>query len=149
MWFLDHGALPSSYCNGRGYSALDAAASFASPDIVMVLLDHGAMVSNTNALHMAVRSTSRSRRSRRDMVEFLLDAGVDIDAIEHAGNWPFSPNYGTALHVAASCGHEDLVRLLLERGADTSIQNLSYRTACEAAKMAGHSRIVMLLSGTF
>jgi ankyrin repeat protein/GNAT superfamily N-acetyltransferase len=47
---------------------------------------------------------------RRDAVEVLLDLGVPVDAR--------GPGGLTALQEASACGHEELVALLLEHGAD-------------------------------
>jgi ankyrin repeat protein/GNAT superfamily N-acetyltransferase len=47
---------------------------------------------------------------RREAVEVLLDLGVPVDAR--------GPGGLTALQEATACGHEELVALLLERGAD-------------------------------
>jgi hypothetical protein len=43
----------------------------------------------------------------------LLDAGAEINVLDRS-----LPDHRTPLHKAASQGHEDVVRLLLERGAD-------------------------------
>ncbi|MCJ1245428.1 hypothetical protein MMC30_002632 [Trapelia coarctata] len=51
----------------------------------------------------------------------------------------------TALHYAASNGHEAVVRLLLERGADPEGGGLSHHTALRAAAENGHLPIVRLL----
>ena len=145
MWFLDHGASPNVVSGSWSHSALDAAANFSSPEAIAVLLEHGAIINNTNALHKAVRSTSRGRR---EVVEFLLDSGVDIDAIEFGLHRPSAvQNHGTALHYAASHGREDLVQLLLDRGASTAIRDRAQRTAEEVAKRVGYTRIAMRLSG--
>jgi hypothetical protein len=48
-------------------------------------------------------------------VELLLDAGAAINAKHEAGD--------TALHHAVRMGHFDIVRLLINRGADQSIRN--------------------------
>ena len=49
----------------------------------------------------------------------------DIDQIE--------PDGGTALHAAAQYGHMDIVKLLLDRGANIEIMNKSKKKAEEEA----------------
>jgi ankyrin repeat protein/GNAT superfamily N-acetyltransferase len=53
---------------------------------------------------------SWAANGRREAVEVLLDLGVAVDAR--------GPGGLTALQEATACGHEELVALLLERGAD-------------------------------
>lgn len=68
----------------------------------------------------------------------LLASGAKIDAIEQDGY--------TALIVAATAGNLDLVKLLLEKGANPNVQASSDgRTALIEASMSGHKAIVDLL----
>ncbi|KAL9609925.1 MAG: hypothetical protein Q9167_005343 [Letrouitia subvulpina] len=53
--------------------------------------------------------------------------------------------YGNALQVASYEGHESIVRLLLEKGADINAQCGRYGTALQAASASGHESIVRLL----
>ena len=46
----------------------------------------------------------------------LLDCGANIDAQDHMGC--------TALHVAAQAGHPEIVKLLLETGADSAVRDI-------------------------
>lgn len=69
---------------------------------------------SAEALFEAARSGDRAR------VAQLLDAGVDVNA---------RARYDvTALGFAADKGHLDVVRLLVERGADLTVQDTFYRT---------------------
>ncbi|KAH9846824.1 ankyrin [Lenzites betulinus] len=65
---------------------------------------------------------------------------VDINAPDENGY--------TALHLAADRGHADVVKVLLERGADRDIKDEDEFTARELAEVAGHNEIVNLLSDT-
>lgn len=143
-WFLAHGALPDAPTDS-GRTALDAAAWIAPPRVLKQLFQHGGMISRTNALHMAVRSP---KPGRREVIEYLLKAGADIDAIEYAGveSRCGASGLGTALHYATREGREDLVRLLLENGADTEVRDTLGRTALEVAKEAAHPQLVLALS---
>lgn len=51
----------------------------------------------------------------------------------------------TPLHKAAELGKVDVVRYLISQGADTSIKDVTGRTALDCAAIAHHSEIVELL----
>jgi ankyrin repeat protein len=53
---------------------------------------------------------------RKDVVEFLLDKGVDLRAGENTGQ--------TALHLAAHRGKLEIIKLLLDRGAPLEAKNV-------------------------
>ena len=46
-----------------------------------------------------------------DIVELLLSKGANTDGLSHGG---------TALHVAANNGHDDIVKVLLDHHADVN-----------------------------
>jgi ankyrin repeat protein len=52
---------------------------------------------------------------------------------------------GSALHSAAVRGQKEAVHLLLERGADSALQDTKGKTAMQKASENGHSEIVELL----
>jgi len=71
-------------------------------------------------------------------VKALLDLGADVNARAHDG--------GTALMLAASCGDEEIVRLLLNKGADVSGHYVATgKTAADLAAEKGHTAIIELL----
>ncbi len=72
-------------------------------------------------------------------VEQLVAAGADVTYGEHEGS-------GTALHIAAGQGHTDVVALLLEIGADPSIEvSNGYATLpIHWAASAGETDVVRL-----
>jgi hypothetical protein len=57
-----------------------------------------------------------------DVVQLLLDAGVDPDRYNPSGHH----DHSTALHQAALAGHDEVVRLLVERGARLDIEDSIY-----------------------
>ena len=74
-------------------------------------------------LHVAIR------RDRRDMVNFLLDNGADINKIDGVG-W-------TPLMEAIMDDMPELVSVLVDRGADKSIANARGATAPMLAQKFG------------
>ena len=66
----------------------------------------------------------------KDMINMLLDAGVNINQIGSRG--------ATALNIAAAWGYEDMTDLLLSRGADPKIE-------CVLHKAVNHLSIVKKL----
>ena len=71
----------------------------------------------------------------------LLDHGVSPDSVV------FSPNHEErcALEIAASSGHPEMVRLLLDRGADVNAPNFWGGTAITAAAVSGDPEATRLL----
>jgi ankyrin repeat protein len=69
-------------------------------------------------------------------VNLLLDNGANINA-QSEDDW-------TALQAASGAGHEAIVRLLLDKGADVTFSG-NYGTALIAASRGGHEAIVQLL----
>ncbi|CDO73499.1 hypothetical protein BN946_scf185013.g134 [Trametes cinnabarina] len=71
-----------------------------------------------------------------------LDAHPDVDVNAR------DENGYTPLHLAADRGHAEIVRILLERGADKDMKDEDDFTAKDLAEVAGHDEIVQLLSDT-
>ncbi|KAL8924377.1 MAG: hypothetical protein Q9172_002724 [Xanthocarpia lactea] len=73
-----------------------------------------------------------------DPVRLLLASGVDINA--------YGGRYGTALIAAASQGHEAIVKLLLDHGAEVDAEGSSvFSTALSASSYFGYGSIAELL----
>lgn len=124
--------------NGTGFTALHIASYFGYEDIVMLLLDHGADVdkktmdgSDLTALQSAVSNL------KVEAVKKLLLYNPDVNVRMLGG---FTP-----LMSAAALGSKDLVRALVEHGADSAIKSEDGRDARSFAFDAKHSDIVDLL----
>ena len=76
--------------------------------------------------------------NRLEIAKFLLKGGAAVSAPNHVGNRP--------LHLAVEAGHPDLVRLLLQSGAETQAVDLvAGNTALHLAYHKGAQQIVQLL----
>jgi ankyrin repeat protein len=122
-----------------GWPLLHLAAAFADRETVLLLLDAGADVGQfsetpmrNQALH-AVLALSKNVETAR----LLIDRGADVNTVQTAGYRP--------LHQAAVAGREDLVRLLLEAGADRTARCDRGKTPAEYARERGHDAVAELL----
>jgi len=83
-------------------------------------------------LHIAIR------RDRRDMVEYLLEKGADIDKVDGVG-W-------TPLMEAIMDDKPELCKYLVEKGADKTIANQRGATAPMLAQKFGRESMFGYLS---
>jgi ankyrin repeat protein len=74
-------------------------------------------------------------------VKLLLDKGADVNAPVNAQGG----GYGNALQAASHTGHEAVVKLLLDKGANVNAQGGRYGNALQAASHTGHEAVVKLL----
>lgn len=72
-----------------------------------------------------------------DNVGHLLEQGADVNGRDVLGNTP--------LIAAAYTGQAGMVRLLLTRGADKSLQGFDGKTARETAEQVGHQEVLSVL----
>ncbi|MGE0718250.1 MAG: ankyrin repeat domain-containing protein [Alphaproteobacteria bacterium] len=79
-----------------------------------------------------------ARMGRIDVVELLLDLGMDVDVADHTGL--------RALQVAASRGHLDIARLLLANGAVVDRPTIHYGGAMGFAQHFGQRAMAELLA---
>ncbi|MBD5460361.1 MAG: hypothetical protein HDR26_05385, partial [Lachnospiraceae bacterium] len=106
--------------SGQKDDYFEAAAQLFSCESMQQLDDRG-----TSALHEAVRN------NHVDMLRVMLEKGVDVnltqDAPADAGNTP--------LHIAGIYGKADVAKLLMENGADDTLQNVAGETPAHLAVM--------------
>jgi ankyrin repeat protein len=111
-----------------------------TPDLVQLLLDHNANVHVCDAdgdtpLHRAAIT------GRLEVARLLLKFDIEVNSRNNEGSTP--------LHLASkgySEGNPDIVRLLLDHGADKQARNLSGKTASEVARGPKRQEIVQLLT---
>lgn len=114
---VGHGANVNA-TNHAGVTALMAAAAADDAQAVAWLLRHGAdaRAKPGPAFFLGGQRTPlawAAHRGNLAMVRDLLDHGAPINEVVA---------FGTALHQAMWAGHADVAKLLLERGADTSLR---------------------------
>ncbi len=69
----------------------------------------------------------------------ILEGGGDV-------NWQMQPSGLTALMAAAAGGHLEVVKFLIQAGANQNLKDANGRTALERARQAGAKEIVAFLS---
>uniref|UniRef100_A0A4X2JV87 Ankyrin repeat and SAM domain-containing protein 6 n=1 Tax=Vombatus ursinus TaxID=29139 RepID=A0A4X2JV87_VOMUR len=111
--------------NHYGWSPLMQAARFGHTNVLHILLENGADINAQNRLGASVL-TMASRGGHLSAVKLLLETGAFVDNYDHFnhsvledGNKGDLPDI-TALMIAAQHGHEAVVHLLVEWGADAN-----------------------------
>jgi hypothetical protein len=100
-----------------------------------MLLDHSADIS-APAGKFGTALQAASDQGHSEVVQLLLESGVDIDARER---------YGTALRLASAGDHDQAVQILLNAGADVNTQDEFNRTALHMAAGTGRVEVVETL----
>lgn len=131
--------------NDAGYTPLMFAAAYNTPEAVRFLIDKGAdtsakaYIQDLNALHVAALFNPKP-----DVIDVLLDAGMDIDAT--------TENSHTPLLLAASDNRNlEVVERLALKGADKGAYDTKGRTALKIveARMNGEGDEYVRISDTF
>ena len=106
-----------------------------------LLLKHGAIIDGTDAIQLV------ARHGRLEMVRCFIEAGGNVDGILDPTIMSSPPYrvYGIALHYAASAGYIDVVKLLLDSGADPKARDTEGDTAMRRARANNHKRVIKLL----
>jgi ankyrin repeat protein len=125
-----------------GWPLLHLAAAFADHETVLTLLDAGAAVDQVSQTPMRNQALHALLALSKDTVttRLLIERGADVNAAQTAGYRP--------LHQAAVAGREDLVRLLLDAGADKIARCDRGKTPAEYARERGHAVVAELLEET-
>lgn len=146
-WFLAHGADPNASCP-MASTPLSVAVRDAPFSVVEMLLAHGGNVERGQLLHWAV---GRRLDDRTTMIEFLLQKGLPINAVEYHDR----PDVyllrqdvfgiGTPLHSAANIGAEDSLRVLISHGARLDIKDSHGCLPVKCAEASGWHRAAQYL----
>lgn len=111
-FLIDHGALQEDH--EQGAKALNLASTEGHFDVIKLLCGEGKVDPNarygpTALYNIASLKDKEGREAHREeMAKFLLEKGADPNLFQHEG----------PLHQAAMYDHVDMIRLLLEHGAD-------------------------------
>ncbi|GIZ38905.1 hypothetical protein CKM354_000230400 [Cercospora kikuchii] len=122
-------------------TALYSATEYGRQKIMELLLDRGADIDAVSGTYGSATALQLAcSRGDAPIVRFLLDRGADmsVDGAE----------FGPALQAAVASYNKDIIRMLLEHGAEInarSTMNSYYRTALDAAAYRGHADIASLL----
>ncbi|SPO02207.1 uncharacterized protein DNG_04880 [Cephalotrichum gorgonifer] len=125
---LERGASPE-LTDLESHSVLDHAIHESEPGLSWLVIDK---IGPMRALKYIDRVFLRAAEcGLADLVEYLLSAGdVSLKGFRDEKNY-------TALHYAAKGGQQDVLRLLLEHGADAEAEGDDERTPLELAAVAG------------
>lgn len=133
-FLISQGADPNANLRGESYTPLECAALSGSTSLVKVLVNAGAQIKGRYALQLA------AHEGKTEIISYLLDCGAPIDE---------APNIGlgisSALGEAASKGHVEAVKLLLEKGANVDVKDMFGKNALELAEMHKHDVCVDIL----
>lgn len=122
---------PSSYYGGN---ALQEATFFGHEEIVQTLLRAGANA-NTPAGKMSTALEAAVRWGYKKIVKMLFAAGAVASA----------KDYGSMLVDASAKGYEEIVRMLLDRGADVNARATNKATALMNASAQGREQTIQIL----
>ncbi|KAK0803157.1 hypothetical protein LTR91_015498 [Friedmanniomyces endolithicus] len=145
-WFISHGADPNAGC-GLDKTPLSAAVQYGPLEVIELLFNHGGAIECGQLLHFAVW---RHLSDRLDVVRYIIRKGASVNMLMYQ-NRPDcyiqreAFGLGTPLHAAATEGDMEVVRLLLDEGADISIQDSLGKLPYQLAEMHGHEAIATLL----
>lgn len=146
-WLLEHGADPNIPPRpGHNVDLLTLAAATHPPSTVRLLVEHGASVTGTQALHAAATTSAieidegnfEAVPSRVEILQLLLEHGADPNEMEadpKALGRPRASYTGTPLHRAVKDGSVEAVRCLINYGADVSAHSWSGVNAMDVARM--------------
>ncbi|KAM0715000.1 hypothetical protein Q7P37_009465 [Cladosporium fusiforme] len=126
-FLLEAGADPNMDPDTSIFPLALVASFYTDPAAIGVLLQHGARPEGTGALAYA------AMRGKEAMVLNLLEYGARPEAEANANPAGYYA-MPSPLHVAISHGHDSIVRLLLQRGADPNTTDHRGLTAIEITK---------------
>ncbi len=107
--------------------------------VVAFLHEHGAVI-NTKDINGRTPLLYASSGPFPGTVDYLLKNGAEVDIQGTLEGF-------TALMTAAAEGQVDVVRVLLEHGADKDLEDKDGDTALSFARQNGHSEVIELLTG--
>ncbi|XP_044270884.1 protein phosphatase 1 regulatory subunit 12A isoform X6 [Tribolium madens] len=163
-FLVDHGADVNRGDN-EGWTPLHATASCGFLYIAKYLIEKGANVAAVNNDGELAVDISECQKMEDLLNEEIKKRGIDCDAarneekrimLQDAKEWlatksplvdaPHPKNGATALHVAAAKGYTDVMKILLQCGADIDAQDIDGWTPLHAAAHWGHKDACQILA---
>ena len=120
-----------------GIAPLSVATLSGSLDCCRLLLTHRA---NVNAVACPPNALGAALNMTLSCIRPLLPTSGPLHVVAMA-------DQSTTLHLAAMEGHVEIVRLLIEAAADSTLCNRAGLTALDLAKRSGHNLVTELLEG--
>ncbi|HKT86919.1 MAG TPA: ankyrin repeat domain-containing protein [Candidatus Sulfotelmatobacter sp.] len=155
-----------------GYTPLHAAAWYGNISAIEVLMKHGANVRAREEKYHGTPAGWADYSGHKEARDLILRGPIDIiEAIQYDmadrvkavleedlaalnrafreyGLFPYdAETWHTPLAYAVTRGREEIVRLLIERGADKTLRTPEGKTLLELAQKAGHPEIAEILDG--
>ena len=118
---------------------MEAAAGAGRLDVVNLLLEHGADVNLRSSSFNGAASgalPAAADGNHRYIVQALIDKEADVNT-----------GAGSVLRTAVSFGGQDIVKILLEAGADPNLKGDTSKTILQEAITRGELDIISLLVG--
>lgn len=142
-YLLSHGANPNTDVQTRIYQPLALAARNPNDNFKMIelFLRHGAQIDRSGALIVA------AQYGNLEAVRCLLSHGANVNLIRWTDAMIFArPDQAeSALHRAVKGGHQAVVTLLLDKGADMSLEDANGKTALDLARELEEDSIARIL----
>ena len=142
-YLLSHGADPNRDLQTGIYQPLALAARNTGDNVEMIelFIKYGAHVDRSGALIVA------AQYGKLETVRCLIAYGTNVNLIRWTDTMIFKrPDQAeSALHRAVKGGHEAVVALLLENGADVNLEDASGKTPSDLAHGMENDSIVRLL----
>ncbi|MFE7419635.1 ankyrin repeat domain-containing protein [Rhodococcus sp. NPDC057529] len=127
--------------NAREDSAFLYAGAEGLNEILALTLDHGADVTSTNRFG-GTALIPAAEHGHVETVRMLIEAGVPVNHVNDPG---WTALLEAVVYGDGSARYQDVVRLLLDAGADPAIEDADGRTALQHAERRGQDAVAALL----